>query len=371
MSSPVLCDWCQTTVFDKHLLAVIDRGTAPLFEYQGPFAATIDPGAYFGNQNALAGFQRSYRQNTELLLQNASRGGLLADFEFSITIQDAWKWSTVTVAADGNEDTNPICYFRVYRTISPTTLAFSGSAFGNPQIPEQDGDISPANGNLLQHGSSLSQQLARDGRALRALINDCTANHPNCKPREGLDLPSILLEVSGTSMSPTVRLVKVSDVKVVPIRYVCLSYYWGGTQPNMTTTSRLDSYIAGIDTAKIPETILDAIRVTISMGYQYLWVDAFCIVQDSGPSKIAELGKMASIFSGAVCTICVMSAKTATEGFLRQAYPDSSEGQSIHTWHADICDTTSQGAAAVLEIQSNFSQQDLFDSPILERGWTF
>lgn len=384
-SSPVLCDWCQTNVFDKHLLAVIDRskkGTPGSSDDHGPFAEAINPVAYFGNRDALDGFRRSFHQNAELLLRNASRGcifcmllknaggGRLADFEFTMIVDDAWKWSRVTVAADGNEDTERTCYFRVYKTVSPTDLAFSGLAFGNPHIPGQDANLSPANGDL-QHGSSLPQRLARDGRALRALIDDCTANHPDCKPREGLDLPSMLLHVSGTSLSPTVRLVKVSDMNVVSLRYACLSYCWGGTQPSMTTTSRLDSYAAGIDTAEIPETILDAIRVVLSMGYQYLWVDAFCIVQDSGPNKVTELGKMTSIYSGAICTICVMAAKAATEGFLRQAYPDGSEDQSIHTWHADIYDGTSEAAAAVLEIRSDFSSEDIFDSPIFERGWTF
>lgn len=127
----------------------------------------------------------------------------------------------------------------------------------------------------------------------------------------------------------------------------------------MITTSRVDLYLDIINTAAIPETVLDAIRVTISMGYQYLWVDAFCIMQDSGPSKIAKLGRMASIYSGAAYIICVMSAKAATEGFLRQAYPDCSEDQSIQTWHADIRDATSQEVAAVLEIRSDFSYQDI------------
>ncbi|KAJ5827533.1 hypothetical protein N7447_004296 [Penicillium robsamsonii] len=90
----------------------------------------------------------------------------------------------------------------------------------------------------------------------------------------------------------------------------------------MTTNSRVHLYEAGIDTAAIPQTILDAIYVTIGMGYQYLWVDDFCIVQDSGLNKVTELGKMASIYPGAVCTICVIGAKAATEGFLRQAYPE-------------------------------------------------
>jgi hypothetical protein len=181
----------------------------------------------------------------------------------------------------------------------------------------------------------------------------------------------MLLHVSGKPPSPTVRLVKVSELEAVPIRYVCLSYCWGGLQPNMTTTSRLKSYRAGIDTTEIPQTILDAICITISMGYQYMWVDSFCIVQDSGPDKITELGQMGSIYSGAACTICVMSAKSATEGFLKHAYPDDNEDQSIRTWHAGIYEISSQEAAAILEIRSDFSSHNMLESPIFERGWTF
>ncbi|GLA25380.1 hypothetical protein AnigIFM63326_002080 [Aspergillus niger] len=383
MSSPMLCDWCQTTVFDKHLLAVIDPGRDPMSMDQSPFSVMIDPLAYFGNRNALDGFQRSFRRNNDLLLQNAARwcifcmllrnlrGGLRDDFEFTITVNDPWQWSTVTVAAHDDENTNRTGYFRVYKTISPTKVALSGSTFSDARLTEQGVDICPGNNDLPQHDSSLPRQLVRDCRALRALIDDCSASHSNCKPREGLGSPSLLLELSGTSESPAVRLIKTSDIKVVPIHYVCLSYCWGGLQPNMTTTSRLDSYLAGIDTTEISETILDAIRVCLAMGYQYLWVDALCIVQDCEPDKIVELGKMASIYSGAILTICVMSAKSATEGFLRQAYPNCSDHQSIRTWHADIRDELSQFVTGFLEIRSDFSDDDIFDSPILKRGWTF
>lgn len=221
MPSPILCDWCQTTVFDRHYLAVIDpekKDAAGMFEDQDPFAAAMDPVAYFSNRDALAGFTRSFRQNTESVLQNASRGcvfcmllkdvrgGLLADFEFTITVKNAWEWSAVAVAADGDEDMDRICYFRVYKTVGPTESASPRLFLGNSETPEQDAKISPANGDLLQYESSLTQQLARDGQALHALIDDCTANHPNCEPREGLDLPSMLLHVSGTLMSPIVCL---------------------------------------------------------------------------------------------------------------------------------------------------------------------
>ncbi|GKZ18367.1 hypothetical protein AbraIFM66951_000925 [Aspergillus brasiliensis] len=386
MSSYKLCDWCQTTVFDHHLLDVIDRSMDPLSLHdQGPYEVKIDPTAYFTGRDAFVGFERSFRQNTELLVRNADwgcifcvlldniRGGLGDDdddFEFSIIVRDPWKWSMVTVTTPDDEDDLLMGYFRVYRKVVSVKVDSSELDLSKLQLSEQDDNIS-AESNDLQDESSLPPQLFQDCRALRALIDDCTDNHPICKPREGLSLPSFLLELSVTSASPAVRLIKTSDIQVAPIHYVCLSYCWGGIQPNMTTTSRLDSYLAGMDTTEIPETILDAMRVTIAMGYQYLWVDALCIVQDSEAGKIVELGKMASIYSGAVLTICVMSAKAATEGFLRQAYPDCNDDQLIRTWHADIRDDISQATVASLEVRNDLSDHDVFDSPILKRGWTF
>ncbi|KAM0193567.1 hypothetical protein ACHAPA_010501 [Fusarium lateritium] len=306
------------------------------------------------------------------------RCGLVEDFEFTITVQGTWKWSTVTAATDGGRDTSSTCYFRVYKSLGPANSPGLANSPSNPDLgldeldtPEQTAKMFSAGSDLSQQGSTIAQRLAQDCQALRASIDDCITSHPDCQQGEGQELPSMLIHVSGIPMSPSVRLVKVPNNKADRIQYVCLSYCWGGPQPGMTTTSCLNSYLTEIDTAVIPETVLDAIRVTITMGYQYLWVDAFCIVQDSGASKIAEMGRMASIYSGAICTICVMSAKSATEGFLQETYPDQSISQSVRSRYADIRDATSQEVTAILEVRSDYSDQDIWDSPILERAWTF
>ncbi|KAF2029092.1 HET-domain-containing protein [Setomelanomma holmii] len=98
--------------------------------------------------------------------------------------------------------------------------------------------------------------------------------------------------------------------------YVCLSYCWGGLQPGMTTTDRVSQYSEYIDFAEMPRTVQDIVKVTQSLGVEFLWVDAYCIVQDSGHDKIVEFGKMSSMCRGAYCTIAVMSDKSATGGFL-------------------------------------------------------
>ena len=87
--------------------------------------------------------------------------------------------------------------------------------------------------------------------ALRALIEDCVANHSGCTLGELSLLPSMLLQISETVANPSVRLVKSSDIAERLVRYVFLSYCWGGEQPGKTMLSRLSSYLAGIDTALI------------------------------------------------------------------------------------------------------------------------
>ncbi|KAK0235327.1 heterokaryon incompatibility protein-domain-containing protein [Armillaria nabsnona] len=99
--------------------------------------------------------------------------------------------------------------------------------------------------------------------------------------------------------------------------YTVLSYVWGcKSQPHCTTTQNLESYINGIPLANIPKTIMDAITVTRKIGLQYLWVDAFCILQDSKNDKAQEINKIWYIFCDAYVAIIAACADSVNDGFL-------------------------------------------------------
>jgi hypothetical protein len=80
---------------------------------------------------------------------------------------------------------------------------------------------------------------------------------------------------------------------------------------------------------EMPKTIQDAISV--SHGYESLWVDASCNIQDSNDDKIVELDNMAIIYKAAHCTLAVMSVDAATEDFLS---PRNGK-ESAKTWNID------------------------------------
>lgn len=94
-----------------------------------------------------------------------------------------------------------------------------------------------------------------DYEILRQWLKRCQRHHsPNC------DLPF-------SSNIPGLRVFDCEVGKVVAapentaIRYIALSYVWGGVK------------IPNNDQADFPLTISDAITVTLEMGYKYLWVD--------------------------------------------------------------------------------------------------
>lgn len=414
--NPVLCVWCEKHVFDKHTLAVINlcKSTTPprsLLDLEG-FEVHLDAAAYFANHNSSPSFKRTFRQSALsvkreadngcifcILLENAlgrippsaqsaehldgvrarleAPGQATSDFHFTLGLRFAWQWTNVSIVPQrGSEAVLSEGFFRVYAVDS--RFLVGGVC---RQVPPSLDILNPDFDKLGHDAPALTtkepsgeydghweQTLEQDGKVFRALVDDCMDNHSECTRRDISLLPSMLLQISGIITSPHVRLIKVSRLADRPVRYVCLSYCWGGTQPEMTTSSRLASYMKGIDVTTFPLTVLDAIRVTLSLKLEYLWVDAFCIVQDSGFEKDSELKKMASIYAGAVCTVSAMSSKAATEGFLNPM--KGRENDATSTWNVNIQDASSD-RAAVLEMRSDLSHQGIFHQHLLARAWTF
>jgi hypothetical protein len=80
----------------------------------------------------------------------------------------------------------------------------------------------------------------------------------------------------------------------------------------------LDSFTAEIPVVNIPATIKDAIRVAKSLGYQYLWIDALCIIQDDPQDWQREASRMAHVYGNADLVLTASSATDSYEGFLNQ-----------------------------------------------------
>jgi hypothetical protein len=96
----------------------------------------------------------------------------------------------------------------------------------------------------------------------QALASQCTRHGECCRDTS----------VSAINKSPILKLIDCEQRKLVIASgneaYVTLSYVWGAEPMSDFSTERLHS---------LPQTIEDAIVVTLAMGYRYLWVDKYCI----------------------------------------------------------------------------------------------
>ncbi|KAI0825323.1 heterokaryon incompatibility protein-domain-containing protein [Trametes gibbosa] len=200
------------------------------------------------------------------------------------------------------------------------SLRFEGNVFTASDDPAAKDIIGRT--RILDVGSLRSLALAR------TCIERCKREHPRC----------VALSHSSESFLPT-RVVDCSDPdhpRLVPTAgspgtYIALSYVWGENQPHSTTMSNIQTYTDHIDSSRLPKTITDAIRVTHALGFQYLWADTLCIIQDSDADKRQEIGRMHRIYRDAHLTIIAASANKVSEGFLqdRPAAPCLRDGSVL------------------------------------------
>lgn len=144
-------------------------------------------------------------------------------------------------------------------------------------------------------------------------MSECANFHPDCA---FASTPSLLPK----------RLINVNTLKIYHPqagetgRYAALSYCWGYPMVRgALVRDNLQSLTEdGISMDSLPSTVRDAVAVTKRLELCYLWIDAYCIIQDSEDDKNAELAHMAAIYGGAYITLAAASAATVEDGFLQR-----------------------------------------------------
>jgi len=89
--------------------------------------------------------------------------------------------------------------------------------------------------------------------------------------------------------------------------FTALSYVWGSVKDDC-------ALVNSCLPAKVPLLIDDAIHVTQKLGYQHLWIDRYCIPQDSDSDKHAQIQKMNLIYGSAAVTIIAAAGDDPTYG---------------------------------------------------------
>lgn len=96
--------------------------------------------------------------------------------------------------------------------------------------------------------------------------------------------------------------------------YVALSHSWGKSRPLVTLTANIKAFKEDISLDHLPNTFRDAVSITKELGFQYLWIDSLCIIQDSPEDWAVQSLHMASIYAGATITICATGSSSDEDG---------------------------------------------------------
>lgn len=95
---------------------------------------------------------------------------------------------------------------------------------------------------------------------------------------------------------------------------------WGKTLPLTTTKENIDTFLVNIPIESMPKTLREAATLTLDLGYEFIWIDALCIVQDDPDDWAMEGAKMHWIYQGATLTLSAAAADNCAAGL----FPDKS-----------------------------------------------
>lgn len=139
---------------------------------------------------------------------------------------------------------------------------------------------------------------------------NCASRHSDCV-RDSGKLPKRLLKLvtTGDELCQRISLCLTSDLDSSSgkIRYLALSYCWGGMASIKTLRNNIEHrMLRCFGIVELPALIQNAVMVTQKMNFRYLWVDALCICQDDREQWEVEVAAMAKIFGGSAFTISVL-----------------------------------------------------------------
>ncbi|KAL8660775.1 MAG: hypothetical protein Q9202_006242 [Teloschistes flavicans] len=171
-------------------------------------------------------------------------------------------------------------------------------------------------------GSPFSQNLVK--MWLARCLENADAEHIECNKIDEHWLPTRLLDVNYTFENRILRLTSRAENPELfesDKRYITLSHCWGkwGSEalPILTSSNKVERRHHGIDEKEVPLTFRDAVEVARWFQVRWLWIDSFCIIQDSHQDWQHESSLMRKVYKCGLLNIAASTAIDARGGLFK------------------------------------------------------
>ncbi|KAF2636456.1 HET-domain-containing protein [Massarina eburnea CBS 473.64] len=145
-------------------------------------------------------------------------------------------------------------------------------------------------------------------------LKRCSQTHgPACALEQDGPLPTRLVYIPKEHHLP----LQLRHTEGMTGQYITLSYVWGQGTVFKTTRENITSRQQGFWPKDLPKSVRDAVKITRRMGFEYIWIDAICIIQGDVDDWTYESALMARVYGNSVLTIQADVARDTDDGILQ------------------------------------------------------
>ena len=120
----------------------------------------------------------------------------------------------------------------------------------------------------------------------------------------------------------------------------------------------------GMALSALPKTFRDAVQIARHLGFNYLWIDSLCIMQDSAEDWRKESAYMQEIYRFSSCTIAATAAAAGEVGCFSSRGGSLPEPLKLAVRWYDMADEREY-----LLLNKEYVARQLRRAPLNQRGW--
>ena len=131
----------------------------------------------------------------------------------------------------------------------------------------------------------------------------------------------------------------------------------------------LHQCLQGLPLWALPQTFVDAIRLTNALGLSYLWIDSLCIIQDSTLDWEVESTTMCDVYRGSTINIAASASVDCNGGLFLRRNPLSVTPCIIDVSYERKEAGDREGGPYALSCEIACDRDPLVDEPLSRRAW--